>query len=406
MLRVLSNVSGHGSMRSVEVFAGCGGLALGISRAGFKHDTVVEWDADCISTLVANKQRGSSHVRDWNIAKVDARGFDYRSLPGIDLLSGGPPCQPFSIGGKHLGPQDPRNMWPEAIRALRDIRPKAFIFENVRGLFRPDFSEYLEYIMLQLTYPDIKVREDETWSDHWIRMRRHRESKEGKRTDYRVLCRGINAADYGAPQKRHRAIFVGIASDFGADWTFPDPTHSQEALTWAKHVSRDYWKRHDTRNFSSLASPSEGFVLRRLLAQGKKPKELPWRTVRDAISDLPPPRVKASVQGHWQHPGARAYANHTGSEYDEPAKALKAGDHGVPGGENMLVNRKGNVRYFTIREMARLQGFPDDFVIHGSWKAATRQLGNAVPTVVSEKIARLVRGILRKKSQQNSQRLS
>lgn len=80
---------------------------------------------------------------------------------------------------------------------------------------------------------------------------------------------------------------------------------------------------------------------------------------------------------------------------DEPGKALKAGDHGVPGGENMVVNRLGNVRYFTVREMARMQGFPDDFVVTGSWKAATRQLGNAVPTVVGEYMAEAVKEVLR-----------
>ena len=86
--------------------------------------------------------------------------------------------------------------------------------------------------------------------------------------------------------------------------------------------------------------------------------------------------------------------NHTGSCMDEPAKALKAGDHGVPGGENMIADRRGNVRYFTIREMARLQGFPDDFVVEGSWKAATRQLGNAVPTCVGQQMGKLVLGVL------------
>jgi DNA (cytosine-5)-methyltransferase 1 len=98
-----------------------------------------------------------------------------------------------------------------------------------------------------------------------------------------------------------------------------------------------------------------------------------------------------------QHPGARAYPKHTGSDLDEPAKALKAGDHGVPGGENMLADGKGRVRYFTVREMARLQGFADNFVILGSWRAATRQLGNAVPTAIGEHMAAAVLKLLRKK---------
>lgn len=381
-------------MRSVELFAGCGGLALGIARAGFKHDMIVECDTDSVHTLNENKNRKVKHVRHWDIAHDDSRNLDFRDLNDIDLLSGGPPCQPFSIGGKHLGPSDPRNMWPEAIRAVQEIRPKAFIFENVKGLLRQAFSDYLEYITLQFSYPDVELGSGEEWECHLGRLRKQAEfSKNGER-QYRVLARAINVADYGAPQKRHRAIVIGVDSKFGEDWDFPAPTHSQEALAWSKHVDCDYWSRHGARRVCNPASKSEEHALKRVLATGKKPRELPWRTVRDAISDLPPPTKRQKIAGHWQHPGARAYPNHTGSRLDEPAKALKAGDHGVPGGENMIANRLGNVRYFTVREMARLQDFPDEFVVSGSWKAATRQLGNAVPISVGEYIGKTVRGII------------
>ncbi len=372
---------------------------MGIARAGFMHDMVVECDGDSVATLNENKKRKVEHVRHWQIEQYDTRELDFRDLGRVDLLSGGPPCQPFSIGGKHLGPRDPRNMWPEAIRAIREIRPKAFILENVRGLFRPDFASYLEYITFQLTYPDIKRRKGESWKHHLGRLRRHVNGRKHKAGDYRVIAHAINAADYGAAQKRHRAIIVGIASEFGDDWSFPSPTHSQEALVWSKYVEGDYWKRHDARPVRKPTSESEAQALKRVRALEKKPKERPWVTVRDAIFDLPLPTKpnRETIPGHWQHPGARAYSNHTGSCLDEPAKALKAGDHGVPGGENMLVNRYGNVRYFTIREMARLQGFPDEFVVSGSWKAATRQLGNAVPTPVGEHMAKAVLKIIREK---------
>lgn len=384
-------------MRSVELFAGCGGLALGVAHAGFDHDIVVEMDEDSVATLKENKKRKIKHVRDWGIEQSDTRDLQFREFRGIDLVSGGPPCQPFSIGGKHLGPRDSRNMWPEAIRVIREIRPKAFILENVRGLFRPDFAKYLEYIKLQLTYPHIRPRESERWNRHLVRLREHAGTKSGKQGEYRVLAQAINAADYGAAQKRHRAIFIGLTSEFGKEWEFPAPTHSQHALTWSKHVDGCYWARHGVRRMREPASETEARVLKHLLQTKKQPAERPWVTVRDVIADLPPPSKREHVSGHWQHPGARAYANHTGSCIDEPAKALKAGDHGVPGGENMLADRRGNVRYFTVREMARLQGFPDDFSFTGTWIAATRQLGNAVPTTVGEYIARAVAKIIRQK---------
>lgn len=383
-------------MRSVELFAGCGGLALGVARAGFAHDFIVERDIDSIETLHENKKRKIKHVRHWEIEQCDTRELDFHSLKGVDLLSGGPPCQPFSIGGKHRGPRDPRNMWPEAIRAVREIRPKAFLLENVRGLFRPDFSGYLDYLILQLSYPDFRQRSDETWRSHLARLRRHAKSRGEGKGEYRVLARAINAADYGAPQKRHRAIFIGVASKFGDDWSFPAPTHSQEALAWSKQVERDYWERHGARRIGELSSESEARALKHVLALKEKPRERPWVTVRDAIGDLPSPSKREKITGHWQHPGAKAYPNHTGSNLDEPAKALKAGDHGVPGGENMLASCDGKVRYFTIREMARLQGFPDEFVISGTWKAATRQLGNAVPTPVGQYMAGAIMKTIRR----------
>jgi DNA (cytosine-5)-methyltransferase 1 len=114
--------------------------------------------------------------------------------------------------------------------------------------------------------------------------------------------------------------------------------------------------------------------------------------VRDAIGDLPDPRrfQDSNIPNHVLNPGARSYVGHTGSPLDEPAKTLKAGVHGVPGGENMLARPDGSVRYFTVREAARLQTFPDDFVFRGSWSENMRQLGNAVPVTLAETIARSV----------------
>ncbi len=131
-------------MRSIELFTGAGGLALGTHRAGFHHLAVIERDHDSCDTLQLNRVRQEATGIDWLIHEADVASFDYseyRNTP-IDLLAGGPPCQPFSLGGKHAGETDRRNMFPAVFRAVRELRPRAFLIENVKGLRRKDFQPY------------------------------------------------------------------------------------------------------------------------------------------------------------------------------------------------------------------------------------------------------------------------
>jgi len=158
---------------------------------------------------------------------------------------------------------------------------------------------------------------------------------------------------------------------------------------WEQVHSGDYWERHKVAKRGRFVSDRAKARADKLL---EKPVAMPWRTVRDAIHDLPDPErnpaAASSVHNHRFQPGARSYPGHTGSPLEEPAKTLKAGVHGVHGGENMLRHADGRIRYFTVRESARLQTFPDDFVFHGSWTEAMRQLGNAVPVTLAELLAR------------------
>jgi DNA (cytosine-5)-methyltransferase 1 len=117
-----------------------------------------------------------------------------------------------------------------------------------------------------------------------------------------------------------------------------------------------------------------------------EPALMPWQTVRDALSNLPDPKSNHGISDHIFRDGARSYPGHTGSTLDLPAKTIKAGDHGVPGGENMIRFPDGKVRYLTVLEAKRLQTFPDDFVIKGVWGEAMRQIGNAVPVLLAETI--------------------
>jgi DNA (cytosine-5)-methyltransferase 1 len=130
------------------------------------------------------------------------------------------------------------------------------------------------------------------------------------------------------------------------------------------------------------------------LKKKEKPITEPWRTIRDALLGLSAPSNngdKPLLPNHVFVPGARVYAKHTGSPLDMPAKTLKAGAHGVPGGENVLVSPDGAIRYFSIRECARLQTFPDDYCFEGTWKTLVRQVGTAVPVAVVERLAGAIR---------------
>ena len=386
-------------MRAVELFAGAGGLGMGISKAGFLPAAVVEWDRWCCDTLRQNRNHGVSPVSKWpEPTESDVRDLDFREYAGrVELVSGGPPCQPFSLGGKHGAHDDSRDMWPEAVRAVRQVQPKAFIFENVKGLMRASFASYFNYVLLQLHYPSLARGANEEWNDHHGRLQRHHTSRPSRKEEYRVVAELLNAADYGVPQRRERVVFVGFRADLGIEWAFPKPTHSYEALLWDQCQTEEYWDRH-------RVSLLERTIDVRTHVRGKllplKPSAKPWRTTRDAIGDLPDPEhepVKAArIPNHKFQPGARSYHGHTGSPLDEPAKTLKAGVHGVPGGENMLLKPDGSVRYFTVRESARLQTFPDDFRFHGSWSETMRQLGNAVPVSLATTIAKNVATHLRR----------
>lgn len=377
-------------MKSVEIFAGAGGLAMGCEIAGFEHLAVIEWDKWACDTVRENKKRNYPLLKNWNLHEGDVREFAWQSIDqGIDLIAGGPPCQPFSIGGKHQANSDKRDMFPAMVDAIRQIKPKAFIAENVKGLTRSSFTNYFQYIQLQLEFPEVPPRNNEDWTEHLIRLQTEKTSgkRKGKGLTYNVVTTLVNAADYGVPQKRERVFIVGFRDDLNVEWSFPPPTHSYDALLYDQWISGMYWKRHGLK-VPKVPAKLSGRVMK--LKNSKEPiSYLPWRTVRDAIQGLPDPRSRlaASFKNHIFQDGAKRYPGHTGSPLDLPAKTLKAGGHGVPGGENMLVKDDDSVRYFTIRESARIQTFPDGYIFHGSWSETMRQLGNAVPVLLAKVVA-------------------
>lgn len=374
----------------IELFAGAGGLALGLQNAGFTSKYLFEIDKHSCVTMRANHvSRGGllhGQVNEGDVREVDWSG--YRAP--VRLLAGGAPCQPFSLGGKHLANKDGRNLFPEVLRAIRSLRPLVVILENVQGLTRPSFRPYFDYIVRQIECPSISPRTDELWEDHNKRIERHQGSRSYE-PEYYVEWKVLNAADYGVAQNRRRVFFVATRADSLPKFKFSNPTHSRAALI-ADQQSGRYWKRHEIKP-REVQMPQIGRLNGALFDEIDL---LPWPTVRDILTKLPPPAESEneSRNNHWVIPGARLYPGHAGSDLDWPAKTIKAGVHGVPGGENTVRLDDGTFRYFTLRETARIQGFPDEYIFQGARIHVTRQIGNAVPcplaTAVGKSIMRLI----------------
>lgn len=174
-------------LKSVELCAGAGGQALGIEQASFEHVALVEYDKHCCNTLRLNRPN-------WNVLECDLRAFDGKPYAGVDLLAGGLPCPPFSKAGKQLGTKDERNLFPEAIRLVKEIRPRAVMIENVRGIFDAVFSDYRQYISSQL-----------------------------KALGYETGWHLLNAGDFGVPQLRPRVVFVAVVKELWSGFEWPAP---------------------------------------------------------------------------------------------------------------------------------------------------------------------------------------
>jgi DNA (cytosine-5)-methyltransferase 1 len=343
--------------------------------------------------LEQNKLQGFPLLDGVRVVRGDVRDFDFEGIPeGIDLVSGGPPCQPFSLGGRGRGFNDDRDMFNAFAEVVARLKPRSFIIENVKGLTRASFANYLQYIEHRMAMPEIAPRPGEAWPQHLRRLERELTSFGDHGVRYSVSRRLYNAADFGAPQKRERVFFVGFRTDQDVHWSFPEPTHSIDALLHDQWVTGEYWDRHKISKSARGDIPAR-MVSRvaRLKGSNDVAEMAPWRTVRDGIKGLPAPRPDGRDARHFTNhrfqAGAKPYPGHTGSPIDMPSKALKAGDHGVPGGENMMVLPDGSCRYFTAREAARMQTFPDGYVFHGAWSEIMRQLGNAVPVVLAQAVA-------------------
>ena len=343
-------------MRAIELFAGAGGLGLGVSRAGFNTLDIVEWDRWCCDTIRENRAQGNAGMGNWPLPREgDIRNFCFKQFEGeVDLVTGGPPCQPFSLGGKHRAYQDDRDMWSQAVRVVRETKPKAFIFENVKGLTRATFETYFSYIFLQLSYPDIAIRNEESWIDHRVRLEQHHTSRSSSSLTYQVLPpKVLNAANFGVPQKRERIFIVGF---------------------------KDHRIEFD---FDQLAVPEgDGPKLGSILDKTVDPKytltEHMWKYLQG---------YKEKHQKAGNGFGFSLFGP------DDVARTLSARYY--KDGSEILIEQKGDrPRRLTPRECARLMGFEKpgrtDWKIPVSDTQGYRQFGNAVVVPVVSAVAQLM----------------
>jgi DNA (cytosine-5)-methyltransferase 1 len=356
-------------LSAIELFAGAGGLTLGLCRANVEPIELIENNEACCETLQANASRLGQPWIEALYAR-DVRRVDFSQYTDIDLLAAGAPCQPFSHGGNQRGSLDERNMFPEVLRAIRETQPRAFLIENVRGLLFRRVRPYFESLLTELRSP---------WAN------RTRRSSKGK---YDVDFRVLNAADFGLAQSRPRLFIVGLRKgEF--KWHWPEGAYSRQSLVEALR-NEDYWLDHDVPEDVKTSARS-------LLPKNPlRPQGQRWRTIRDLTVELGPPSLNGSAMdiSHRLVDGARVYAGHTGSRFDWPAKTVKAGVHGSPGGEHIVNLDDGTHRYLTVRECACLQGFPTDYQLPEKRTPAMRQLGNAVPVALAEALGeRLVEAL-------------
>lgn len=169
----------------VEICAGAGGQALGLALAGFTHVALVEYEAEYCKILKLNRP-------EWNVICTDVRDFEGKFYQGVDLLAGGVPCPPFSIAGKQLGKDDERDLFPEAIRLIKEMKPRAVMLENVRGFLDSDFDEYRKDILKSI-----------------------------EMLGYNTQIKLLNASDFAVPQLRPRVVIVAIRKDENKSFSYP-----------------------------------------------------------------------------------------------------------------------------------------------------------------------------------------
>lgn len=327
--------------KTLELFAGAGGLALGLERAHFEPLALIEIDKDAAATLKLNRPNWKVINDDVaNISPLDLEKYFALERGELDLLSGGAPCQSFSYAGKRLGLDDARGtLFYHYAIFLKKLQPKMFLFENVRGLLTHDKGR---------TYQTILNVFNEC--------------------GYRVEKKILNAWDYDNAQKRERLITVGVRSDLDLKINFPAPRKYKPVL---RDVLKDVPKSPGAEY-----SPYKKSLFELIPPGGY------WR-------DLPAELAKPYMKSCWEMEGGRTGILRRIS-LDEPSLAVLTS----PTQKQTERCHPLEARPFTVRENARIQSFPDEWKFCGSMYSQYRQVGNAVPVNLAFAVAEEIRKAL------------
>lgn len=325
---------------SIELFAGGGGLALGMERAGFRHVLLNEFDTAACNTLRVNRP-------DWNIIEGDVRHIDFTPLRDkIDFLSGGFPCQAFSFAGKQGGFDDVRGtLFFELARAVKEIRPRVFLGENVKGLLSHDKGKTFRTIcniISELGYTLVAPR----------------------------VLKGIM---YQVPQKRERIILVAIRNDLAGQVDFRWPSPYSRVLTLKDAFFKSVIYDSDIAASEGASYPEKKQKVLELVPAGGD-----WR-------DLPEDIAKEYMGGSW-HLGGGKTGMARRLSLDEPSLTLTCS----PAQKQTERCHPLYTRPLSVREYARIQTFPDDWIFQGTLSDRYKQIGNAVPVNLAWAVGRSI----------------
>ena len=337
----------------LDLFCGAGGLSLGFKLAGFEIVGGVEWDKAAMETHSNNFKTKFEFCGD--IKKITNEQI-LSNLNGVDVIIGGPPCQGFSAANRHeKEDDDPRNkLFFEYLRFVKILKPKAFVIENVRQILTKD-NGYAKDRILKIT----------------------------EELGYNVTVKVLLASDYGVPQDRRRAVFVGVRKDLNSSFDFDLMTKKQNVVTVYDAIGDIcYPERNITNEFLMYAKDNDGIL------ENHNPK-FPNVKVQERMSYVP-------QGGNWRNVPEELWDTKRDNRHSSAYRRLAFN-------EPSITIDTGHMNYFhpienripTVRESARLQSFPDSFVFYGNQGQQFRQVGNAVPPLMAKAIATVLKELLK-----------